>query len=300
MQRIYSVRGLLKTTGKRALEAEMTHHLGYPPHDPSGRGSGNSRSGRNTKTLQSESGLFDLEVPRDRNSSFEPRIVAKRQPRVADLDEVIVHLYVQGQSTRAIQETLKRFYGADVSSRLVSEVTDSLLEEVQALAGSRSGEGLSDRLLRRAVRGVSRGGFGANAVALRGVGHRHAGGEAGTGLVDRSEGECRLVVEHLRRVEGTGHGGLFYCVCQQLEGSTRSDRDGLPLTKIIGIISPAGCLLCLHDRSKINANRNAFTLGVTDTRNKITSTILSSDDADAETGIDQKVQECNRVRTAQL
>ncbi|MCE2503004.1 MAG: IS256 family transposase [Chlorobi bacterium] len=132
MQRIYSVRGLLKTTGKRTLEAEMTHHLGYPPHDPSGRGSGNSRSGRNTKTLQSESGLFDLEVPRDRNSSFEPRIVAKRQPRVADLDEVIVHLYVQGQSTRAIQETLKRFYGADVSSRLVSEVTDNVLEEVQA------------------------------------------------------------------------------------------------------------------------------------------------------------------------
>ncbi|MCE2504158.1 MAG: transposase, partial [Chlorobi bacterium] len=62
----------------------------------------------------------------------EPRIVAKRQPRVAGLEEVIVHLYAQGQSTRAIQETLKQFYGADVSSRLVSEVTDSLLKEVQA------------------------------------------------------------------------------------------------------------------------------------------------------------------------
>ena len=110
----------------------MTHHLGYRPHDPSGRGSGNSRNGRNTKRLQSESGSFDLEVPRDRNGSFEPRIVAKRQPRVAGLEEVIVHLYAQGQSTRAIQETLKQFYGADVSSRLVSEVTDSLLEEVKA------------------------------------------------------------------------------------------------------------------------------------------------------------------------
>ncbi|MCE2504046.1 MAG: transposase, partial [Chlorobi bacterium] len=87
---------MLKTIGKRALKAaletEMTHHLGYRPHDPSGRGSGNSRNGRNTKRLQSESGSFDLEVPRDRNGSFEPRIVAKRQPRVAGLEEVIVHL----------------------------------------------------------------------------------------------------------------------------------------------------------------------------------------------------------------
>ncbi len=128
--------GLLKTIGKRALEAalegEMTHHLGYPPHDPSGRKSGNSRNGRSTKRLESESGSFDLEVPRDRNGSFEPKIVEKRQRRVAGLDDVIVYLYAQGQSTRTIQQTLKRLYGAEVSSTLISEVTSSVLEQVNA------------------------------------------------------------------------------------------------------------------------------------------------------------------------
>ena len=133
---IFGEGGLLKTIGKRAIEAalegEMTHHLGYPPHNPSGRKSGNSRNGRSTKRLESESGSFDLEVPRDRNGSFEPKIVAKRQRRVAGLDEVIVYLYAQGQSTRAIQATLKRIYGAEVSSTLISEVTASVLEEVTA------------------------------------------------------------------------------------------------------------------------------------------------------------------------
>ena len=133
---IFGEGGLLKTIGKRALEAalegELTHHLGYPPHDPSGRGSGNSRNGRTAKRLESESGSLDLEVPRDRNGSFEPKIVEKRQRRVAGLDETIVYLYAQGQSTRAIQDTLRRLYGAEVSSTLVSEVTASVLEEVTA------------------------------------------------------------------------------------------------------------------------------------------------------------------------
>ena len=133
---IFGEGGLLKTIGKRALEAalegELTHHLGYPPHDRSGRKSGNSRNGRTAKRLESESGSLDLEVPRDRNGSFEPKIVEKRQRRVAGLDDVIVYLYAQGQSTRTIQQTLKRLYGAEVSSTLISEVTSSVLEEVNA------------------------------------------------------------------------------------------------------------------------------------------------------------------------
>ena len=168
---------MLKTIGKRALEAalegELTHHLGYPPHDPSGRGSGNSRNGRTAKRLESESGSLDLEVPRDRNGSLEPRIVEKRQRRVAGLDETIVYLYAQGQSTRAIQDTLRRLYGAEVSSTLVSEVTASVLEEVTAMAGSSSGACVSDRVLRRLVRKVSRGGIGEDARGLRGAGDRY-------------------------------------------------------------------------------------------------------------------------------
>ena len=169
--------GLLKTIGKRALEAalegELTHHLGYPPHDPSGRKSGNSRNGRTAKRLESESGSLDLEVPRDRNGSFEPRIVEKRQRRVAGLDETIVYLYAQGQSTRAIQDTLRRslrrgglLYACLGGYRKRSRGSDRM-------AGSSSGEGVSDRVLRRLVREVSRGGFGEDARGLRGAGDRH-------------------------------------------------------------------------------------------------------------------------------
>ena len=97
---IFGEGGLLKSIGKRALEAalegELTHHLGYPPHDRSGRGSGNSRNGRTAKRLESESGSLDLQVPRDRTGSFEPRIVEKRQRRVAGLDDVIVYLLHAG------------------------------------------------------------------------------------------------------------------------------------------------------------------------------------------------------------
>ncbi len=104
----------------------------YPSVSGLGRKSGNSRNGRTAKRLESESGSLDLEVPRDRNGSFEPKIVEKRQRRVAGLDDTIVYLYAQGQSTRTIQQTLKRLYGAEVSSTLISEVTSSVLEEENA------------------------------------------------------------------------------------------------------------------------------------------------------------------------
>ena len=174
---IFGEGGLLKTIGKRALEAalegELTHHLGYPPHDPSGRGSGNSRNGRTAKRLESESGSLDLEVPRDRNGSFEPRIVEKRQRRVAGLDETIVYLYAQGQSTRAIQDTLRRLYGAEVSSTLVSEVTASVLEEVTAWQARPLERVYPIVYFDALVRKVSRGGIGEEARGLRGAGDRY-------------------------------------------------------------------------------------------------------------------------------
>ncbi len=82
--------------------------------------------------VETETGLFDLEVPRDRKGTFEPQIVKKRQRRMGGLDEAIIHLYARGQSTRSIQETIKELYGADVSSSLVSDVTASVLEDVLA------------------------------------------------------------------------------------------------------------------------------------------------------------------------
>ena len=135
-QELLGREGLLSAISKRAIEAalegELTHHLGYPPHAASGRNSGNSRNGSSTKQVKSESGTFALDVPRDGNGSFEPQIVKKRQRRIGGFDEKIIHLYAKGQSTRSIQETLKALYGADVSSSLISEVTSSVLADALA------------------------------------------------------------------------------------------------------------------------------------------------------------------------
>jgi transposase-like protein len=128
--------GLMNEIRKRMVEAmlegEMTSHLGYEAHDPSGNGTGNSRNGHSAKKVHSKDGELGLEVPRDRNGNFEPRVVRKGQRRIDGIDDVIIALYARGLSTRGIQAELKELYGADVSPTLISNVTNSVLEEVKA------------------------------------------------------------------------------------------------------------------------------------------------------------------------
>lgn len=123
---------LTKRLVERALSAEMTEHLGYEPHASGGRGSGNSRNGRGKKRVQSPSGEFEVEVPRDRTGTFEPQLVPKRQRRIAGFDDKVLSLYSRGLTTREIQAELEELYGVDVSAGLVSNVTDSIIEEVRA------------------------------------------------------------------------------------------------------------------------------------------------------------------------
>ncbi|TCO74469.1 IS256 family transposase [Chromatocurvus halotolerans] len=128
--------GLMMQLKKRAvetmLEGEITDHLGYEPSDSAGNGSGNSRNGRTGKTVQSKDGPFEISVPRDRNSSFDPQVIRKGQRRMDGIDDVIVSFYARGLSTREIQAELKELYGADVSPTLISNVTNTVLDEVKA------------------------------------------------------------------------------------------------------------------------------------------------------------------------
>lgn len=127
--------GLLKQLTKavleRALEAEMSVHLGYDKHEPAGRGSGNSRNGSSTKSLQGDFGEIELRTPRDRNGEFEPRIVAKGQRRFDGFDDKIISLYARGMTTREIQSHLEEIYGVEVSPGLISNVTDEVIDEVR-------------------------------------------------------------------------------------------------------------------------------------------------------------------------
>ena len=122
---------LTKRFYERALEGEMTHHLGYPPQAPEGKNTGNSRNGKTSKRLKTDTGDVDIAVPRDRNGEFEPQLVKKHQRRSSGFDDAVLSLYARGMTTRDIQEHLKELYQSDVSPALVSAVTDSVLEDVK-------------------------------------------------------------------------------------------------------------------------------------------------------------------------
>jgi putative transposase len=123
---------LKKAAMERILDAEMTHHLGYEKHDPVGANSGNSRNGRTRKTVLSEDGALELEVPRDRAGTFAPKLVQKRQRRLGAFDDKVIALYARGMTVRDIQGHLEELYEVEVSPDLISTVTDAVLEEVGA------------------------------------------------------------------------------------------------------------------------------------------------------------------------
>jgi putative transposase len=123
---------LTKAVIERALGAEMDDHLGYARHDRSGRGAGNSRNGYSAKTVTTSNGPVRLDVPRDRNGEFEPRIVRKHQRRLGQVDDMILSLYARGMTTRDIRSHLREVYGAEVSPELISSVTDVVNDEIKA------------------------------------------------------------------------------------------------------------------------------------------------------------------------
>ena len=124
--------GLLAQLTKRlvesALEGEITDHLGYDRHDPAGRDRGNSRNGHRAKTVLTEVGPVEIDVPRDRDGSFAPQIVAKRKRRLSGVDELVISLSAKGLTTGEVQAHLAEVYGADVSRQTISTITDKVIE----------------------------------------------------------------------------------------------------------------------------------------------------------------------------
>jgi len=123
---------MTKRLVERMLEGEMTDHLGYEKSSVEGRDGGNSRNGKTRKKVQTEKGEFEIVVPRDRDASFDPKVVPKHRRRLPGFDDKVIALYARGLTTREIQSSLQEIYGADVSPSLISAVTDSVLEDVKA------------------------------------------------------------------------------------------------------------------------------------------------------------------------
>lgn len=133
---ITGANGLLQEITKRILEramaGELTHHVGYEKHDVAGNNSGNSRNGSSAKTIKGTFGTMPIDVPRDRNGTFEPKIIEKGQTRFTGFDENIISLYARGLSTREIKQNLEEIYQVEVSPALISIVTEEVMDDARA------------------------------------------------------------------------------------------------------------------------------------------------------------------------
>src|SRR5690242_4101905 len=127
--------GLLKQLTKavieRCLETELDTHLGYAKHGRHGNAAGNTRNGTSQKTMKGEQGQIELDVPRDRQGTFEPHLVKKGQTRLEGFDDKILAFYARGMTTRDIQAQLQELYGVEVSPTLISNVTEAVMDEVR-------------------------------------------------------------------------------------------------------------------------------------------------------------------------
>ena len=121
------VKMLTAETIQAALDAELENELGYSKYDYKNKQTDNSRNGYSSKTVQSSMGEMEIQVPRDRNSEFEPQLVKKHQTDVSAIEDKIIFLYSQGVSTRDIQKTMQEMYGIDVDDSRVSKITDKIL-----------------------------------------------------------------------------------------------------------------------------------------------------------------------------
>jgi putative transposase len=125
---------LTKRLVERAMEVELIDHIGYEPHQEPAGGAGNTRNGSTPKTLITEHGPVEIKTPRDRDGSFDPQIVRKRQRRFEGFDEKIIALYSRGMSTRDIEAHLEEIYGVQVGRDLISRVTDAVMDDARAWA----------------------------------------------------------------------------------------------------------------------------------------------------------------------
>lgn len=139
---------LTKSVLETALEAEMDDHLGYAKHSAAGRDGGNSRNGTRSKTVLTEIGEVPIDVPRDWDGTFEPKIVRKRQRRLTGVDELVISLAAKGLTTGEVQAHMADVYGAEVSRETVSKITDAVMEEFTALAVASARSCLSGRVRR--------------------------------------------------------------------------------------------------------------------------------------------------------
>ena len=210
---------LTKTVIETALNEEMTEHLGYEKHDSAGDGAGNIRNGTRAKTVLTEhSGPVEIEAPRDRAGTFEPKIVRKRQRRLDGVDEVVLSLYAKGLTTGEISAHFAEIYGASVSKETISRITDKVLEEMNDWSARPLEETYAAIFIDAIVVKV-RDGQVANRPFYAAIGVTLAGERDILGLWAGTGGEgAKFWMAVLTDLRNRGVKDTFFLVCDGLKG----------------------------------------------------------------------------------
>jgi putative transposase len=210
---------LTKTVLETALNQEMTEHLGHDKHGPAGNETGNVRNGTRPKTVLTEAtGQVGIEVPRDRDGSFEPQIVRKRQRRLSGVDEMVLSLYAKGLTTGEISAHFAEIYGAWVSKETISRITDKVLEEMADWC-NRPLDGVYAAIFVDAVMVKVRDGQVANRPIYAAIGVSLAGEKDILGLWAGTGGEgAKFWMSVLTDLRNRGIKDVFFLVCDGLKG----------------------------------------------------------------------------------
>ena len=214
------LKALTKTVIETALDEEMVDHLGYDKHAPAGRGSGNSRNGTRTKTVLTDNcGPVEIEVPRDRNGSFDPTIVKRWQRRSGDVDTIVLSLYAKGLTTGEISAHFAEIYGASVSKDTVSRITDTVVAEMAEWSG-RPLEKVYAAIFIDAIHVKIRDGQVGNRPVYAAIGVDLAGHKDVLGLWAGTGGgeTAKFWMSVLAELKNRGVADVFFVVCDGLKG----------------------------------------------------------------------------------
>jgi putative transposase len=229
------LKALTKTVIETALDEEMSEHLGYDKHAPEGRNRGNSRNGKRTKTVLTDAcGEVDIEVPRDRDGSFDPVVVRKRQRRLSEVDEVVLSLYAKGLTTGEISAHFAEVYGASVSKDTVTRITDRVIEEMQAW-WSRPLEGVYAAVFIDAIMVKIRDGQVGNRPIYAAIGVDLDGHKDLLGMwAGDGDGEsAKFWMAVLTELRNRGVKDVFFVVCDGLKGLPDSVNAVFPLATVL-------------------------------------------------------------------
>jgi transposase-like protein len=224
------LQALTKTVIETALDEEMTEHLGYDKHDPTGRGSGNSRNGTRSKTVLTDNvGPLTIEVPRDREATFDPIIVKKRQRRLGGVDTIVLSLVAKGLTTGEVSAHFEEIYGASLSKDTISRITDRVLTEMAEWM-ARPLEKVYAAIFIDAIYVKVRDGQVANrpfyaAIGVDLAGHKDVLGIwAGTGGGE----SAKFWLQVLTELRNRGVEDVFFIICDGLKGLPDSVAAAFP------------------------------------------------------------------------